>query len=185
MIPKIIHTVWLGDGRPPMWGPDTDFWEWNVYRDFSDDAISKGLGINESQFLGSNHAITSNMLRLHALYRHGGIYLDTDVEVLKDLSPLLEYDEFIARQPDGVFCNAIMGAKPGSPWIKRQIELLQDFKNHDAAHACHIIEQAPSENLTVAPTEWFYPWNWDEKPDRSRITDQTMCVHHWEGSWLK
>lgn len=192
MIPKVIHSVWLGDEEPPQlmknhWamlkflGFQFMLWE----QDNDGVGTVQQLGLRDPQWRGANHATSSNMIRLHALYQYGGIYLDADVEVLKDLSPLLQYEEFIARQPDGVFCNAVMGAKAGSAWIRQQLEILSDFRLHDAAHACHIIHLAESDKLTVVPTHWFYPFGHDEPADRSRITDETLCVHHWEGSWLE
>ena len=187
MIPKIAHFVWMGGKvNPSVMTESINFLlnaGWEVA--YWDEPKIDYLGIGQQDYTHSSLAGASNIVRLHALYWHGGIYLDADVEVLKDLSPLLEYDEFIARQPDGVFCNAVMGAKAGSDWIRQQLELLSDFRLHDAAHACHIIHLAESDKLTVVPTHWFYPWGHDEPADRSRITDETLCVHHWEGSWLK
>lgn len=187
MIPKIAHIVWIGSTPlPEIYLRQMDFlgrlgfsfYLWH-------EPTLHQLGLEVSDVSHSSLAGSSNIIRLHALMKHGGLYFDGDVEWLKDPSPLLENRAFAARQPDRVFCNAVMGAEPESPWIKRQIELLNDFRLRDAAHACHIMERAVVDELTVLPTNYFYPWNWDEKPDRSKITDETYAIHHWEGSWLK
>lgn len=186
MIPKIAHMVWLGPKPiPEMYHAEMDFlggFGFSFY--LWHEPTLHQLGLSPDNWEHSTYAASANIIRLHALHKYGGLYFDSDVEWLKDPSPLLEYEEFIARQPDGVFCNAVMGAKAGSDWIRQQLELLSDFRLHDAAHACHIIHLAESENLTVVPTHWFYPFGHDETADRSRITDETLCVHHWDGSWL-
>lgn len=62
-------------------------------------------------------AFVSDVARLHAVYIEGGIYLDSDIEVLKDFDDLLKYDGFFWIEDSRMICNAIMGRKKGNPLI--------------------------------------------------------------------
>lgn len=142
------------------------------------------LGLEHWQWEHSTLAGSSNIIRLHAVHALGGVYLDTDVECLQPLYSLLTKRAFVARQSDGPLCNAFFGAEKSHPWVQWQIENLKDAKEHDAAHACHVMTRAPLDGVTVIPTEWVYPWNWSDEPDPSRITKRTLAVHWWQGSWI-
>lgn len=178
MIPRITHQVWLGPAPVPrqhdLWrerlialNPD---WQHYWHAAFGDQSMSA--------------AAESNILRLYMLHKYGGIYLDTDCEPIKPLAPLLEHEAFIARQPDGVFCNAVMGATPKHPWIKWMLDrALAEQHKHDAAWACHMIAESPMEGVSVVPTELFYSWNWDQQPAAPH--PEALVAHHWSGSWLK
>lgn len=144
----------------------------------------------------------SNHVRLHALYTEGGIYLDTDVEVLKDFEPLLKDRCFLGfQQPkeDADWINsAVLGALPNHPFIRRCLKLTQALHTETGEFF-----RSPSVVTTVLrnmgltnygtqeiagvkiyPAEYFYPFPWFSKFSADCITDKTYCIHHWEGSWL-
>ena len=98
MIPKIIHYCWFG-GNPlsddakryiaswKKYCPDYEIREWN----------ESNFDINENDYCREAYeqkkwAFVTDYVRLKALYEYGGIYMDTDVEVVKPLDPLLSYD---------------------------------------------------------------------------------------------
>jgi mannosyltransferase OCH1-like enzyme len=142
----------------------------------------------------------SNLIRFWALHEQGGIFMDNDVELLKpfDLTP----NCFLAFQRDDTeqdcINTAILGSARGHPFIKRCLDRIEqaDGSIWPVWPACTV----PTEELTklgmkglnvdqvvadvrVYPKHVFNPWRHDEKPDRSRITDQTIAVHLLEGSW--
>lgn len=100
MIPKILHCIWVGGNEKPdlvkrcmaSWRrhlPDYRIMEW-------DDAAHETVKtpFSEGAYKAGKWAFVSDYLRLHALHTHGGIYLDTDVEILDSLDAFLEYDFF-------------------------------------------------------------------------------------------
>ena len=62
-------------------------------------------------------AFVSDVARLHAVYTEGGIYVDSDVEILKPLDDLLHYDSFFGLEDSRMISNAIMGGKKSHPLI--------------------------------------------------------------------
>lgn len=127
MIPKIIHYCWFG-GSPKnekirfcmeSWKkvlPDYEIREWSekdLFR-FSDNRYVR------QAYEAKKWAFVSDVFRLFALYKEGGIYLDTDVEVRKTFSPLLEGDFFIGSEKHGRFESigtAVIGAAAGNERI--------------------------------------------------------------------
>lgn len=104
MIPKIIHYVWLGGNTllPQMqrcidsWKrvmPDYEIMEWNDARIQQIDNLFMKEAIEAKKW-----AFVSDVVRLYAISKYGGIYLDTDVEVYKSFDPLLKYPAFIGRE---------------------------------------------------------------------------------------
>lgn len=190
MIPKIFHSVWLGHNPPEtllafrrsLMALHTD---WRHFYLWTERNIASGLGLEPFQYEHATPAGSSNIVRLRAIKKHGGIYLDADVEVLKPFDQLLEHEAFVARQADGPLCNALFGATPDHPWIDHMLATYGDQRLHDAAHGCHIMAGAEKFGVTILPTDTFYPWNFCDPPDRSLITDRTLAVHHWLGSWCQ
>lgn len=189
MIPRLTHSVWIGPDPMPVelrryrariirLHPEWEHYFWN-------ETSIPALRLEPWQYEHSTFAGSSNVIRLHAIAKFGGIYLDSDVEVLKPLDGLLEHSAFVGQQSDGPLCNAVFGAEPGHPWIQRMIDEYGDQRIHDAAYACHLMTRTADESVTILPPETFFAWNWDEEPDRDRITDKTIAVHHWASSWTK
>lgn len=145
MIPKIIHYCWFGPKEMPQkhieyikgWQdilPDYKFVKWNEE--------NSPLDIPYMQHAYNNKKWTnlSNYIRLSALYEHGGIYLDTDVEVVKSFNPLLENKFFIGFEVvhadwDGCVNNAISGSVSHYPFIKELKErYVKEFDGLEEAH---------------------------------------------------
>jgi mannosyltransferase OCH1-like enzyme len=144
----------------------------------------------------------SNYVRLHALYTEGGVYLDTDVEVLKDLTPLLDDQCFLGfqqedRSPDWVNA-AVLGSERGHPLIRACMErTIQVYERTGRLDRLPRIMTAVLREMglsryglqrvseaVIYPVEYFYPHAWlDDGP--ARMSENTYCVHHWAGSWKK
>lgn len=117
MIPKTIHYVWVGHNPKSKiiqeciatWKknlPDFKFVEWN--EDTFDMHENKYI---EQAYQAKKWAFVSDYIRAQAIYEQGGIYLDTDVRVVSDLTPLLNDRAFIGFENNNYLSAAIFGAE--------------------------------------------------------------------------
>ena len=152
MIPKRIHLCWLsGDPYPQKiqkcidsWKvhlPDYEIMLWDLKR-FD---IAQVPWV-EQAFRVKKYAFAADYIRLYALYNYGGIYLDSDVEVLKSFDPLLDLPYFVGAENAGTIEAAIIGAEKGCDWIKACLDYYKgrnfiqengqmDIRNHPALQA--------------------------------------------------
>lgn len=132
MIPKIIHYVWVG--RNPKskliqeciatWKknlPDYQFIEWN--EDNFDMHENRYI---EQAYAAKKWAFVSDYIRARAIDEMGGIYLDTDVRVIDDLTPLLNDQAFIGFENHDYLSAAIFGAEKGHPFMQNILDYYQD-----------------------------------------------------------
>lgn len=136
-IPKKIHYVWLGekDFGPKekycvsTWSkllPDYEIirWDNDAVKDFDNVYFKQAMEVKQ-------YAFASDYVRLKALEEHGGIYLDTDEEILKPLDCFLEHDYFMGCQSCGEARGlnpALIGAIPHHPIIKDLLELYDTLR---------------------------------------------------------
>jgi mannosyltransferase OCH1-like enzyme len=211
MIPKTIHFVWVG-GKPLPDAIEANIATWKAanpsYRILRWDESTidfSSIFLRRSYRLG-NWARVADYVRLDALHRHGGIYLDTDVKVLKSFDPLLTHGFFVG------FCksdtgeesllanNAVIGSIPGHWLLSSALEELKcayhGVERRDCSTGPILItsllkqagiigggSSASSSDVFVAPKEYFYPYSWHEEYAEACITPETFAVHLWEGSW--
>ena len=132
MIPKIIHLCWLsGDSYPPKIAKCLKSWEkylpdykiilWDTKR-FD---LNSSLWVKQA-FEKKKYAFAADYIRFYALYHMGGIYLDSDVEVLKDFDDLLDLPYFVGAEKAQTPEAAIIGAEKGCDWIKQCLDYYQD-----------------------------------------------------------
>ena len=111
MIPRIIHYCWFGRGEKPelakkciaSWKkfcPDFEIREWN-----EDNCDCRTVPFMAEAYAAKKYAFVSDVIRLIVLEQYGGMYLDTDVEVVRDITPLLVGEGFIGFENDG-FVNS-------------------------------------------------------------------------------
>ncbi|UBD69674.1 glycosyl transferase [Bacteroides sp. BFG-257] len=133
MIPKKIHFCWLsGDEYPPLikycidtWHkilPDYEIVLWDTKR-FD---ISSVPWVKDA-YEAKKFAFAADYIRVYALYTEGGIYLDSDVEMIKSFNPLLNYKSFLGYEASthGIEA-AIMGAEPGMSWCKKALNFYEE-----------------------------------------------------------
>lgn len=195
MIPKKIHFCWLsGDEFPPLIKHCIDSW----HRVLPDYEIilwdTKRFDVNsipwvKEAFEAKKYAFAADYIRLYAVYTEGGIYLDSDVEMLKSFNDLLTNNSFIGFEAATEKIEAaIFGGEPGCEWCKKAMEFYSS--NHFTVNeqgrvnpqfiAPIIVEDAlrkvypdfpdsipqsavylGNKNLLVCPAEYFSPIKYD------------------------
>lgn len=194
-IPPMIHRVWLG-GRPipeehERFGrtfmrhhPD---WKMRLWTD--DDLPELEIGTKERGRARTQSEL-SNLVRYEVLHRHGGVYVDTDVECKRCLTPLLRgIDAFAALEVPGGIGTAILGSIAGHPVYGHAARLARQtlgtgVHSPDAngpRFLSLIVEQ--EQNVAIFGAELFYPYLWDELERRHETFPDAYAVHHWTLSW--
>lgn len=197
---KKIHYIWLGRGVKPnimdicinSWRerlPDYEIIEWN------EDNLNFYKEIEENRFLKKCYenklwAFLSDYFRVKVLYEQGGIYLDSDMQVIKELDCFLEDKVFLGMEDEDQISAGIIGAEKNNPFI---YEVLK-FYNEDIwekniytipAILQYIYNKYPKyqEMIKVYPSEYFYPYHYTEEFHYTKITDKTYGIHWWGKSW--
>jgi mannosyltransferase OCH1-like enzyme len=198
MINKTIHYIWFGKKPYPTlierciesWKkqlPDFEFKLWN------EDNAPVDIPYVKKALEKEYYAFAADYVRAYILYHEGGIYLDTDMEILKDLTPLLDLDFFLGYESANVISAGIIGSKKGHIISRLIMEKLDNSKNYETIP--RIITEIfkkndiNDKNIKVFPTEYFYPYNpYDENRKDIElmymdITEKTYAIHHWKKSW--
>ncbi len=153
--------------------------------------------------LEANHIVAaSDLFRLVAV-NSGGIYLDTDVEII-DLEKLYKLEELardehkfiIGYEDNRYMCAAVLISAKNSIMSNRLLHYYRNTpfsetypkKNISTRIFTGHIEDHPDEVIKV-PEKTFYQWRWNEKiSEQEKIKRQsssnTIVTHHWEGTWL-
>lgn len=135
----------------------------------------------------------ADLLRIEILWRHGGVYVDTDVEPLKAMDVLLDSDFFIGTEDGRHITNAVMGASPGHPALRSLMDRLLEYQalpdlppNQTTGPEFYTRVLGPRDDILVVPREVFYPYNPFFGIPRltARSGRHAICVHHWAGSWI-
>lgn len=135
----------------------------------------------------------SDVLRYEVLARWGGIYVDTDVEPLKPMDPLLGEEPFIAWETNRLLCPTVIGSPPGHPAIEALIEALPDWTSRHVNappnqqtgpyFITHLWRRRSDVRLLEADA--FYPVGWWEREKLGGpYPDSSYAVHHWNAGWL-
>ena len=213
MIPKIIHYCWLsGDPYPDniqhcidSWKrilPDYELVLWDTKR--FDLSSSKWV---QQAFEMKKYAFAADYIRMYALYHYGGIYLDSDVEVLKPFDDLLHLPYFIGQEntPSGIEA-ATIGSEKGWPLAKLMLDRYdsKNFKGKDGhmdlralpymLRRCiefnyqYKVIESPAQFdfnedvINVFPVDYFSPKEWSN--GRITISPNTYSIHHFVASWI-
>ena len=148
MIPKIIHYVWLGKGKKnarilkcieswKKYMPDYEIIEWNETN------LPKINDFFYHAYENKKWAFASDVARLFILYNYGGIYMDTDVEVIKSLDKYLENKAFSGFESDNSVPTGIMASEKGLPIFRELIDYYTDR---------HFIDESGNLDLTTNVT---------------------------------
>ena len=218
MIPKIVHYCWLSDDPYPgmvrrcmkSWNRHLkgyDFVKW----DFKRFPRGKSKWVDQA-FDSGKYAFAADYIRLYALYHFGGIYLDTDVEVIKSFDDLLELPYFLGKEKLGRNFHeasrieaATMGFSPKHPLVGAVLEEISQssFILEDGSYNLEVLPRRFrncldgqfQENGITSFSEFSYcpsvinlfPEDWFSPKNwdtqEIEVTDNTYSIHHFSASW--
>ncbi|MCM3724912.1 glycosyl transferase [Neobacillus cucumis] len=205
MIPRVIHYCWFGKGElPPLikkcitswkkYCPDYKIIEWNE--------SNFDININpwtKEAYENKKYAFVSDYARLFILYNYGGIYLDTDIELTKNIDEFLSHEAFSGFENEKYVQSGIIGSLPKNSVIKRFLEYYNDrhFVKEDGS-----IEDIPNvriiteilkdyglklnnefqviNGIYIYPRTYFCPIDANGNRDFSK---NTYCIHHFTSTW--
>lgn len=204
MIPKKIHYCWFGGNPLPKsaikcinswkkYCPDYEIIEWNEQNfDINSNAYTQKC------YSDKKYAFLSDYARLLIIKQYGGIYLDTDVELIKSLDPLLENSAFFGFENDELIATGLgFGAEPKNILIDEMLKIYDSFLWHEVQYIpCPIlntdallnfglVQNGRYQNLThgvVYPIDYFNPY--DNPTGKLTITSNTYSIHWYSKSWL-
>ena len=208
MIPKIIHYCWFGRGEKPelakkciaSWRrfcPNFEIREWN-----EDNCDYLAMPFMAEAYAAKKYAFVSDVMRLIVLEQYGGVYFDTDVEVVKDISLLLDDEGFIGFENDQ-FVNSgqVMAAVPHQPVMQAMIEEYKKLHftnadgtvnavgcphlNSDVMECFGLVRNGQEQvvsGIHVYPADYFNPL--DSMTGKLNKTENTYSIHWYSMSWL-
>ena len=202
MIPKIIHYCWFGGNPLPYlaqkciesWKkhmPDYEIKEWNESNfDVSLFPFAEGALENKK------YAFVSDVCRLYALKHFGGIYMDTDVEVLKTLDVFLKKPAFSGFENEDFVPTGMMASEKGGLWVTELLDYYDQrlFVNSDGSlntlsntkiitrmmeergFVMNNTYQEIEEYVTFYPNDFFCPKSY--LTGKIELTENSYCIHH-------
>ena len=207
-IPKIVHYCWFGEKEKPdsvkkcieSWKkflPDYQLMEWN-----EDNFDIEKLQYTKEAYAAKKYAFVSDVTRIEALYQYGGIYMDTDVEVLKTFTPLLDARCILGMEEKGYVATSFMAFEKEHPLVKQFLNLYENINFLDengqintgtnvAKLTNMLMEkgfvqenhyQELEEGIKIYPKEFFSPYDYINC--HYNITENSYCVHHFAVSWM-
>lgn len=208
MIPKIIHYCWFGKGKKneltkrcieswKKYCPDFEIIEWN-----EDNFDLKCMPFAEEAYGAKKYAFVSDVARLLILYEHGGIYFDTDVEVVREIASLLDCNGFIGFENKEFVATGLgFGAEKGSEIVGEMLDTYRSlcFLNHDGSLnmiGCPNIntdimvkagmvrngERQSVGSFEIYPPDYFNPM--DNATGILNKTENTYSIHWYSMTWL-
>lgn len=232
MIPKIIHYCWFGGNPlPPLaleciasWRkylPDYEIWEWsesstpalpNRDKELMPDKVM-AFDVNiipytEEAYKQKKYAFVSDYARFWILNKYGGVYFDTDVEVIRSMNDIIQNGPFMGYEtnPHAQIMGSVapglgMGCVPNMPILE---SLIERYKNTHFEFVTGTIGQVTVVHITtqilkeygltcdagiqnvlgvnIYPSEFFCPIN--VITNRIHVEKETRTIHHYAGTWM-
>lgn len=212
MIPKIIHYCWFGRNPLPKsaikciesWKkffPDYEIKEWN-----EDNFDVNVIPYTAKAYAARKYAYVSDYARFWILYQYGGIYFDTDVEVIRPMDDIIARGNFMGleTEPENGTTGTVapglgLGVNPGLGLVKEMIDMYAtldyDVENNGGIYKTvvqymteklekyglstdHGIQQVA--DVFIYPKDYFNPL---EHINQLNITENTRTIHHYDGTW--
>lgn len=208
MIPKKIHYCWFGRGKmPDMAIKCIDSWKKNLpeyeIKEWNEDNFDLNMFpyVREA-YENRKFAFVTDVVRLYALYTEGGIYMDTDVEVLKPLDRFLEHVAFSGFEDEHNVPTGIMASEKGGKWAKENLAYYnnRNFKLDDGTFDMttnvtiitnYMLKFGLKQNntfqdfkdlITLYPKDYFCPKSYID--GKINLTENSYTIHHFAGSWV-
>lgn len=210
MIPKTIHYCWFGGNElPPLAKKCIKSWKkyckgYKIIRwDESNFDISSAPLYVRQAYEAKKWAYVTDYVRLEIVYENGGIYFDTDVEVIRSFDPLLKYQAFLGFEDNEYVNTGIgFGSERKFEILKKLMEQYDDipFINEDGSFDntpcpvrntevfidCGLNQngntQQIKDEVMVFSKDYFCPKSFVD--GIIRITENTYSIHHFDASWL-
>ena len=211
MIPKIIHYCWFGSKQlPPLakrcirsWKKYLPGYEIKLWNESNFDVNI--IPYVKEAYKAKRYAFVSDYVRSWALYNYGGVYFDTDVELIKPVNQVLTWGGYMGFESSPNSKN--LHVNPGlgmamerrHPFLKEMLDIYDGlhFINSDGTHNLKSIVYITSEVLVrkglkrsdgiqcingifIYPKEYFNPYD----GNHFVITEKTISIHYFSGSWI-
>ena len=212
MIPKTLHYCWFGGNPKPKsvlrcidswkkYCPDYEIKEWN-----EQNYDVNRIPYTRDAYQAGKYAFVSDVARFWVLYYEGGVYFDTDVEVIRPIDGLLEHGAFMGWERAGsnkLYVNPGLGlAAPKGISLYQEIldgftklsYYLEDGKKNPYSMIPMVTELLKQKgllmedslqfvgDLVIYPTDYLCPM--DSLTGKVSLTDNTYTVHHYTMSWI-
>lgn len=218
MIPKIIHYCWFGRGPLPelaqkciaSWKkylPDYEIKEWN-----EDNFDVNIIPYTAEAYKAKKYAFVSDYARFWILYQYGGIYFDTDVEVIRPMDDIIEKGNFMGFETDpkpnlkadaseaSVAPGLGLGVNPGLGLVKKMLDFYEgrhfEFVPggigqltivHIATEVLRKAGLKQQQGIQQVDDMWIYPAEYfcpiNLKTGRIHVRPNTRTIHHYAGTW--
>lgn len=206
-IPKIIHYCWFGKTEMPQkekeyiegWKkifPEYEIKKWN-----EDNFNVDECAFCRQAYEAKQYAFVSDYARAKILYEYGGVYLDTDVEVLKEIPQLGTDIGILGFERRKFLGTAVIAAPPKNAVIKQLMEYYEEHNFVQEDGAMDIVanvsvltdimverglvlggKEQECEGFHIFPREFFYPKKLGE--NEFRIEEETCAIHYCNNSWM-
>ena len=208
MIPKVIHYCWFGKGEMPKlaiecinsWKQFLPDYELKLWTEENFD-VNCNAYVKEA-YDARKFAFVTDYVRLHVLYDEGGIYMDTDIEMLRSLNDFLDLPAFCGFESNK-YSNVqtgFMASAPKGLWVKEQLAHYDNrhFVNPDGTYDMATNAQTISDTMTANgfelngeyqvykddmhcfPKDYFCP---KTSTGVVKLTENSYCIHHFASSW--
>ena len=190
-IPRIVHYIWVGEHPMPdrnikLIKSNEQFLKKYDVRIWTEKNIDLSAPFVQRAYAEQRWAFVSDYVRFKLLYEWGGVYLDTDMELLKEIDDLLNVSAFSGfnRHGNRIYCG-IVGAAPKHPLF---VDILRDYDRLPSGRwptspemftkACVM----PRTDIVIHPFSHFYPVDEGRRPN-AVLLSQAYATHHWDESW--
>lgn len=206
MIPKIIHYCWFGSAPlPPLAERCIASWRrhfpgWEIRRWDESNYDVHVMPYTTEAYDHGKYAFVSDVARFEILHRYGGVYLDTDVEVLRSFDDVLAEGPFMGQETDKVNPGLGMAARAGMPFLNEMLRYYATLhfvndngnliggtvvthttaKLREYGYECRRGKQHIA-GFTIYPEKWFNPL--DDLTGRMRVGPETHSIHHYAKTW--
>ena len=216
MIPKTIHYCWFGRNPLPKsaqkciasWRkffPDYEIKEWN-----EDNFDVNIIQYTKDAYAAKKYAFVSDYARFWILYHYGGVYFDTDVEVIRPMDDIIEKGAFMGLESSSHDGEGMIAVNPGLGMASGKDNIvysvfLDEYKGlsfYDANKGINRYTMIPMvsryfvdsglegindrieaiSGINIYPTDYFNPY--DSKTGDLSITRNTRTIHWYSASWL-
>ena len=214
MIPKIVHYCWFGRNPLPAsalkciesWRkffPDYEIKEWN-----EDNFDVNIIPYTQQAYEAKKFAFVSDYARFWILYHYGGIYFDTDVELIKSLDKIIERGSFMGIETSALWEGKPMvapglglGVEARHPFYEKMLRAYAhlEYRKADGSfdnttivsyttRELYAHGMVASESLQEIDGIWIYPADYfcpmDSTTGITTITERTVSIHHYDCSWM-